>query len=329
MSEWRNEINKNAMGGTELMMTKVLSSFSKKELEPFQIIPSRVRELDNSKYRILYCHDLPQDPESHHLKDGGWNKFHGIVFVSNWQQQRYIEAYGIPWSRTIVLQNAITPIKVDIEKRQTDTINIVYHTTPHRGLELLVPAFKKLTALHENVHLHVFSSFDIYGWPERNKPFENLYNEIENSDKMTYYGTVANEEMHKHLAEMHIFAYPSVWLETSCISLMESMSAGLICVHPNIGALYETAANWTYMYNWHENNEDHVDLHCAMLDSAVKSMKENRESYIKQVSMIKSYADFFYDWEGRKHQWKDFLNSVKKMPLELEPPRPTFQYTVT
>ena len=71
---WRNEVNQTSMGGTELMMEKLISELGEDVLKTFQIIPSRVRELDENKIRVLWCHDLPQDPESHHLKNGGWRK---------------------------------------------------------------------------------------------------------------------------------------------------------------------------------------------------------------------------------------------------------------
>ena len=93
MEKWRNEVNKNSQGGTEQMMTRLYNTLGDDFLEDFQIIPSRVRELDESKIRVLWCHDLPDDPESKHLRHGGHQKFHKLVFCSNWQQQKYIETF--------------------------------------------------------------------------------------------------------------------------------------------------------------------------------------------------------------------------------------------
>lgn len=325
--QWRNEVNKNAMGGTEMMMTKLYEKLGSEFLEPFQIIPSRVRELNPNKVRVLYCHDLPQDPESEHLANNGWKKFHAIVFVSNWQQQQYISRYNIPWSRTLVLQNAIEPIDVDISKRQTKKINLVYHTTPHRGLQLLVPVFEELCKKHDNLHLDVFSSFNIYGWPDRDKPFAKLFDTINSHEKMTYHGTVSNEKVRKALAKSHIFAYPSIWLETSCISLMEAMSAGLLCVHPNFGALYETAANLTLMYNWDEDANAHAHMHMQMLENAITIIKEDK-TYTQKIAAEKQYADTFYSWTIREHQWKELLNAIRNLPTAIESTGPSFEYKV-
>ena len=180
----KNELSEKAMGGTELMMERIYSSLDPELLNKFQIIPSRVRELDENKVRILYCHDLPEDPESKHLENEGWRKFHRIVFVSNWQMQEYIRAYNIPWEHCVVMQNAITPI-VNHEKKR-DKIRLGYWSTPHRGLEILVPVFTKLAEKYENLELDVFSSFQLYGWKERDKQYEAVFDICKNHPKINY-----------------------------------------------------------------------------------------------------------------------------------------------
>ena len=77
--EW-NEISAGSQGGTEQMARRVEKAMPSDLMDEFQIVLSRVRELKEDKIRLLYCHDLPEDPESHHLKDEGWKKFHHIVF---------------------------------------------------------------------------------------------------------------------------------------------------------------------------------------------------------------------------------------------------------
>ena len=130
----QNELDKNSMGGTELMKYGLYDRLPKQLLEQFQIIPSRVRELSKTKKKIYWVHDLAQDPEMAHLKDGGWEKFDAIVCVSHWQRQQIQNFLGVPASKLTVLQNAIDPIDIDLVDKPDpkDGINIIYHTTPHR-----------------------------------------------------------------------------------------------------------------------------------------------------------------------------------------------------
>lgn len=316
---WRIDINKDANGGTELMMDALYRNIDSKLLDKFQIIPSRVRELDPTKIRILWCHDLAEDPESHHLADGGWSRFHKIVFVSHWQQQQYINRYQIPWNRTVVLHNAIDPIELD-QPKPTDKINIVYHTTPHRGLEIVVPVFDKLSQSDDSIELHVYSSFKIYGWEQRDQPYTELFDRIKQHPKMHYHGVLPNDQLKNQLKQMHIFAYPSIWQETSCISLIEAMSAKLICVHPNYGALYETAANWTEMYNWSEDVNYHANMFASVLSNAINVCKTRAGAIDIKLDNQKNYSDLFYSWQLRKLQWTELLKSLVDLPTEIEQP---------
>tara|TARA_B100000035_G_C21015882_1_gene561804 strand:+ start:396 stop:1505 length:1110 start_codon:yes stop_codon:yes gene_type:complete len=308
-----NETNKNSKGGTELMMERLYDCVDSNLLSQFQIIPSRVRELDDTKKKILWLHDLPLDPESAHLKDGGWQKFDKLVFVSHWQQQMYNAYLGVPYEAGVVLKNAIYPFEQEIDKPDPhEQLNIIYHTTPHRGLELLIPVFERVAEMYDNVHLDVFSSFNAYGWGERDEPYKDLFKAIEDHPKMTYHGFKPNDEVREALKKAHIFAYPSIWQETSCLALMEAMSAGVMNVHSNFAALFETGANWTYMYQFAENPQTHINTFGSCLIEAIELYlnKEKAPLLQQRLQMQKVYADSFYGWDSRAVEWTGLLHSI-------------------
>lgn len=315
-----DELSVNAMGGTELMKYGLEQRLEKSLLDEVQIIPSRVRDLDETKVRVLWCHDLPGDPESDHLKNGGWRNFHKIVFVSNWQMQAYINFYQIPWSKCIVLQNAIDPIEQAVKPK--DKIKLIYTPTPHRGLDILYSVFEKLCEKHDDIELDVFSSFKLYGWPERDDQYKQLFDALEKHPRVNYHGTQPNDVVRKALATSHIFAYPSVWPETSCLCLIEAMSAGLACVHSNLAALPETAANWTFMYQMQEDKNEHAKMFYTILDSVIDDFK--REDMETRLLAQKGYVDAFYNWDIRSRQWDALLKSLLDEPRGL--PKQIFSY---
>lgn len=305
----------NAKGGTELMRNGLASRLPADLLDEFQIYVSRVEEpFDESKVRLYWLHDLPGDPAAEHLKNGGWKKFHKLIFASNWQMQAFINHYNIPWSKCIVLQNCIEAVPKH-EKPNDGTIRLAYWSTPHRGLNILVPVFDKLCEKYDNIELDVYSSFNLYGWPQRDEPFEALFDVCRNHPKINYHGAIPNDELRKNLEKTHILAYPSIWQETSCITLMEAMSAGLACVHPNLGALYETAAGWTHMYQYDEDVNAHAHAFYQMLDGVIENYAE--ENVQQRVDSASSYANVFYNWEMRKWQWEALLKSLVNEPRVL------------
>lgn len=307
----RNELNARARGGTELMQERIAKYVSSDLLNDFQIIPSRVRDLDPNKKKILWLHDLPNDPESAHLQEVESRKrFDKIVCVSNWQMQLYNMVLGLPYGECVVLRNAIEPIKVP-KKEYNGKVNLIYHTTPHRGLEVLVPVFEKLCEVHEDIHLDVYSSFGVYGWEERDAPYRVLFDRCRAHPQITYHGAVSNEEIREALVKSHIFAYPSIWPETSCLAAIEAMSAMNLVVCPNYAALPETCANFGMMYPYQENKDYHAIQFAHTLNNAINAVKSNglENDFMR---FQKEYFDYFYNIETRAQEWTNLLKVIRE-----------------
>lgn len=279
-------------------------------LHNFQVIPSRVRKLDPRRKSILWLHDLHGDPEVQHLADGGWEKYDKLVFVSHWQQQMYNAYLGIPFSAGTVLKNAIVPIEA--HTKPDDKIRLIYFSTPHRGLDILYPVFEQIAKEHSNVELNVFSSFKLYGWPERDKPFKELFKKMIHHPQINYHKSVSNEVIREELKKSHILAYPSTWVETSCLVLIESMSAGLLNVHSSLGALPETASNLNMMYDYHEDKNVHAQRFYSRLKTAISLLEKpmHKKSIQENLANSKAIADTIYSWSNRKVEWNNLLREL-------------------
>lgn len=316
-----NELNRNAKGGTELLMERLVSAFPSEILDKFQIIPSRVRALQEDKIRILYCHDLAEDPEARAaLEYDKWRRFHKIVFVSNWQMQRYIDLYNIPWSRCMVIANSIEPI--EYKEKEEGPVRLIYHSTPHRGLNILIPVFEKIAETDSDVILDVYSSFALYGWQERDKPFEDIFERCNSHPQINYHGSTSNDVIRESLQQSDIFAYPNIWQETSCLCLIEAMAAGCLCIHPNYGALYETSLQLTNMYQWNEDINNHASLFHFLLSNAIQQIRHSREFNIRgNLKMQSDLSNLVYNWEYRKKQWEYLFNYLSNTITDTSIPQ--------
>ena len=98
-------------------------------------------------------------------------------------------------------------------------------------------------------------------------------------------------------------------METSCISVIEAMSAKCMVVCPNLGALPETCANFAWMYGYEPNPEKHIAVHSHILGKAIESYRKDETELL--LSLQKTYFDTFYNWDMRMNQWNQFLESVK------------------
>ena len=305
-----NEISKNANGGTEIAKRKLAKLIPAELLDDFQIICSRVRDLDETKIRVYWLHDLPEDPECIKLKDEAYrDQFHHFVYISDWQYSRFQLVCDMPYSKNnTVIDSGIDPIEW-VEKPK-DKIRLVYSSTPQRGLDILIPVFDKLCEKYDNIELDVFSSFKIYGWPEADKQFEPLYDLCRKHPKINYHGYVPNVDLHEYLKKCHIHAYPSTWFETSCRAMLEAMSAGLVCVHPNFGALYETSGGLNVMYQGDADKRVHAGAFFSALDFAIENVLEDDiQAYTK---FVKSYTDHRYSWGKIANKWTNLLTQLKQ-----------------
>ncbi len=303
-----NELNKNANGGTELVTRGLLERLGN-EFDGIQLITSRVREIERGKKRILHLQDLPEDPEAAHLSSAlSRDRFDAIVFVSYWQMQQYMDKLGVPNNhKNFVIHNSYAPIPT-IEKPK-DKIRLIYTSTPHRGLEILVPVFEYLYERYPGqIELDVFSSFNIYGWPERDRPYEQLFDRCRNHPGINYHGFQPNSVVREALQKAHIFAYPSIWKETFCIAMAEAMSAKCVCVHSDLAALPEISAKLNVMYRYTDDINAHARTFMESLDFVIQKHLSNG---IDSLDFAKQYADSCYGWDTTILQWKSLIDFVK------------------
>ena len=296
----------NSMGGTELLTMELFKRLPKEYKDYFQFVVSRVNDLEE-KPRLYWIHDLALDP-SHSLltKPGGMNFFEKLIFVSHWQQQQFNTLLNIPYSNGVVIKNAIDPIS-EHQKNKTDTLQLMYCSTTQRGLDVLLTALDMLE--RTDFHLHVFSSFKIYGWDQNDEPFEPLFDKCKSDNRITYYGSVPYDELRQHWTNMHILAYPSTWQETSCRVAMEAMSAHCAVVTSNWGALPETCGEFGYVYPYTEDKLEHAERFADTLEDVMDEYWSDETQ--KNLDNAQEYSYTHYSWSKRIKQWTYFLDNLR------------------
>jgi UDP-glucose:(glucosyl)LPS alpha-1,2-glucosyltransferase len=300
-------VNPNSSGGTETMIRRLFNEIPRNVLEKFYIAPSRVTTpIDKTKLTILWCADCAGDGMYDHLKNNGWRAWDKIIFVSYWQMNMFQLIYGIPASRCHVMQNAIDPIPS--VAKDPNKIRFFFHPVPRKGLALLIPVFKKLCETNPDIELELYSSFKLYGQPEGDAAYEQLYNEAKSIPQIHVHDAAPNDIIRQEIAKCDIFAYPSIFSETSCIALMEAMSAGLLCLTPTLGALPETGANWTWCYPYHEDPNKHANM---FFHNCLEAIKSYRDPVVQsRLKSQKSYTDVFYNWNIRSQEWNNLLQQM-------------------
>ena len=238
------------------------------------------------------------------------DKLDWIVFNSNWNFEKYVYQFKIPENKSVVIKNAIE--KVDFQEKPKDKINLIYHTTPWRGLVHLLKVFKSLNL--EKVELNICSSTKIYGKKfddKLGKTYKNIFNECKNTKNVNYFGFVDNKKVIELLKKMHIFTYPSIWPETSCIAAIESMAAGCEVVVTNLGALYETCSPFGTLVGFDRNFDNLEKRYSKVLLSSIKNYWSDENQ--NKLKLLRETINATYSWDVRSIEWKNFFNETRKL----------------
>lgn len=295
----------NSLGGTELVTMELFRRLPQEYKDKFQFVISRIHKMED-KPKLYWLHDLALDPAHSFLTEpGGINQFEKLIFVSHWQMQQFNTLLKIPYSKSEVIKNAIDPIERH-EKHRGEKLNLIYASTPQRGLDVLLYALDMLE--RDDWHLDVYSSFKLYGWERNDKPFEPLFERCKQHPNISYHGTKPYEEVRDAYKRAHILAYPSTWQETSCRVAMEAMSAGCAIVTSNWGALPETCGEFAYMYQYSEDKVEHAERFADMLENVMDDY--DSDAMNKNLDMQVEYSHNNYSWDKRINQWTDFLDNL-------------------
>ena len=304
---------KDSFGGSENQFRLLLKHLPDESFKDINLILNSTNYdlLEKDKINVLWMHHFVNQKEAKNLASKDFvNKLNWIVYNSNWNLDQHTKYFQVPKNKSVVIRNAIE--KISFVEKPSDKINLIYHTTPWRGLKILLKVFKNLNL--ENVELNVFSSTIIYGkkFDEvLGKNYEDLFNECKNTKNVNYFGFLKNEEIIQQLKKMHIFAHPSIWPETSCIAAIEAMAAGCEVVTTDLGALSETCAPFGKIINFEKEPEDlEIKYNEALLNS-IKNFWSDKTQ--KKLKLQRETINATYSWDKRSVEWKNFFNEIREL----------------
>jgi len=162
----------------------------------------------------------------------------------------------------------------------------------------------------DKVELDVYSSTEIYGHHFKNandKQFIELYDKAKSMKNVNYKGYINHKELMKILHTYDCYVHPSIFEETFCLAAMESLAAGLAAVTTDLGALYETCAEFP-IYVPYQNNRTLLATQFAAVIDQLPEMLTNVDE--NKMKFQQQYYRQFYHWNVIKTYWENFLNGI-------------------
>ena len=304
----------NPKGGTELQLELLEKYVDKKLLDQVQIttsVPEKI-PLHPTKPNILWQQNSYDQPNlAPWFKDkDNHKKYDWYVFNSHWCYEKFRMMFDIPTHKCLVIKNAIDKIEPrKLDYNVGDPIKLIYTSTPWRGLNVLLAAMQLVN--NKNVHLDVYSSTQVYGDQFKSlndDKYKELYNQASSLKNVSYIGYKSNEFIKENLKNYHIFAYPNIWEETSCIAAIEAMAAGLYTLVTDYGALFETCAEFAVYLPYEKDFIRLAHTFASVIDAAANQL--NQETVKNHLQSQIDYTNRFYLWNLRAGVWNRFLEGV-------------------
>jgi len=279
-------------------------------------IGRRLRGAVGNKTRlVLWSHHDTNAPEIATLRDPAERKtWDAFALVSKWQALRYEAMFSVDPRHIVILRNAVAPPFEILRRRRAPWFTsgeaplLAYTSTPYRGLEILLDAFPMIRSAVPGIRLKVFAGMRVYQLSEAEDTNREIYHRCSTTPDVEYIGNVSQVALAQELANVDILAYPSIFAETSCISVMEAMAAGCFVVSSTLAALPETTGGFGALVPIHADLEEFTKQYSHALVEVVE--RGNRDPGAMSANLEKqiAFARSAYSWKTRAKEWRHLIS---------------------
>lgn len=273
----------------------------------------------NSPMRALWCHDHSY-PEA--LTEARAARMTDVVVLSEWQRERFARLYPFLEEKLAIRRNGILTVGYEGDERFTAGNNTfdereckaIYSSSADRGLDVLLECWPEIKRLAPAATLDVFYGWDVFDRVAAMNPALREYKArvmalAERCEGVTMRGRVGQPELYEAMSKARVWAYPTAFLETSCIGAMEARANGLAIITSDLGALHETVGEHGHLIPW-----------AAEEEIAYNASLTYRQQFIAEVAAALTDREAWkplhkaarrdwrtLDWRNRVGEWAELI----------------------
>lgn len=280
-----------AESGVEYISNKHLHSYFKKWKPALHIAWRHNIKMTNAP-TYVWCHDLTFEA----LRDV--SKYDKVMALSPFHKDFLRSTCGIPEDKIMLTRNGIEPKRFEGLEIKKEALKVIWPNSPDRGLEI---AIKILEIVRSKHNLPV--TLDVYYGIENLRKFgqaakaEMLEKMISERPWIKYHGNVDQVTLAHAFARSEVWLYPASFIETFCLSAVESILCKCYPVVRDIGALPDTLRKFSS-----SGMADVLDLEVddSSLDTWAKAVADALE--FKKYQDIEADADSL-SWFNLAKEW--------------------------
>jgi len=285
------------------------------------ITSRRPQAVDNQynirrKATLCWVHDVHCGNALTHDRSLKIDKF---LVLSDWHRNNVLNVYPfLHPSQMIKTRNGIDLTRFD-KKVERNPHRAVFSSSPDRGVQVACSIWPLVRERVPGAELHIYYGFQT--WEacadaeqlELIKSLKQLIKDYETAG-VTFHGRVSQKMLAEEYLKSGVWAYPTWFAETSCISAMEAHAAGLRMVTSPIAALNETVGDRGTLIpgNWLS-----WDYQSKFIDAVVQAMQKTDDS---DREILKAYARDNFSWFSLATEWNDmFREVIEEVSINIVP----------
>ena len=231
------------------------------------------------------------------ILDKWHTKINGVICLTQWHKELFQCHYPQIADKIHIINNGIKDdlFNIDIPKIKN---SFVYTSCSNRGLKRLLELWSQIIERIPDATLRLASYV-----PFPNTDDDNKMNEyIKKTPSITHLGKLGSRELYETISSSEYWLYPTCWHETSCITALEMMRCGVICIYYPVAGLPYTMENNGFAVKEGEEIETIIRL----TDTDKLKQIENGKNYVNTCS-----------WKDRYSLWDDLIFGSKIFPIKI------------
>jgi 2-polyprenyl-3-methyl-5-hydroxy-6-metoxy-1,4-benzoquinol methylase/glycosyltransferase involved in cell wall biosynthesis len=269
-----------------------------------------------AKARFLWVHDIHVGAPSAQVHEALLT-YDRIFCLSKWHKEYFLSVYPfLDPEKVVVSRNGILIERFPHADHAKEN-KLIYTSSGNRGLELLLDLFPRIKEKVPDVELDVYYGFNVWRAAARNSPDElaqidRIEKKMKETPGVNAMGRVNQQELAQAWLRAKVWAYPTWFTETYCISALEAQAAGAVPVTTNLAALSENVYSGFLLSPPldEEYNKDFVDAVVELLTD-----EEERQLHVKlgrETAEKLTWSSLALDW---RKQFDEVIEAVKVNPI--------------
>lgn len=257
----------------------------------------------NAKKKYLWLHDVMERAEFFKERLDNIDR---VIFVGQYHADLYKDL--MPKEKIFVSGNGIDPNAFDTPKEKRKKNRLIYMSAYNRGLKVLLTNWDKVKKAIPDATLDIY-----YGWnsydalnsdnPERMAWKQSIVDLINSCDGVTDHGRIGHEQIIKEIKTADYFAYPCIFDEVYCISIVKAMAGGAYPITSDFAELnsYKKNGGSFVHYNYGDIDKFSEDYINTLIETMKNGVSDEERTRISKKALNK------YTWESTAMGWdKDF-----------------------